>query len=148
MPHEYKVNRLVWETFEAVLLAQGKRFVKDMAKTLLVDEKVLLRQVFPTKEAFHVTLLDSEATLCMAVSPVSSVAARCRQPVQTGHAFCLLHLHQRPLLGSDVVPVRRLQDAADRPPLWLLADQQTVIDSEGTVRGSLVNQQLLLITTA
>jgi hypothetical protein len=148
MSRDYKVNRLVWETFEAVLLAQGKRFVKDMAQTLLVDEKVLLRTVFPSRDSFKVSIQDSDATACMAFHALSeTVIGRCRRPVQTGSAFCLHHLIRRPLVADSTiatVPIRKLQDAPDRPALWLLPDQ-TVIDSEGVVRGSLVSNRLLLI---
>ena len=144
MTHEYKVNRLLWESFEAVLLAQGKRFVKDMAHTLQVDEKALLRHIFPSKEAFKVSIQDCESSVCLAYTPLSgSMASRCRHPVVTGTAFCCHHQTHRPLV-TESAPVRRIQDAPDRPPLWLLPDQ-SVIDSEGIVRGSLVNQRLFLI---
>jgi len=145
MSREYKVNRLVWETFEAILLAQGKRFVKDMAQTLLVDEKVLLRSVFPTRDAFKVSIQDSDATSCMAFQPYSeAVIGRCRRPVQMGSAFCLHHQIRRPVVApTPVTPIRKLQDAPDRPALWLLPNQ-SVIDSEGLVRGSLVSNRLLL----
>ena len=147
MSRDYKVNRLVWETFEAILLAQGKRFVKDMAETLLVDEKVLLRTVFPTRDAFRVSIQDSDATTCMAFYPLSdAVIGRCRRPVQTGSPFCLHHQIRRPAVApTTTAPIRKLQDAPDRPALWLLSDQ-TVIDSEGTVRGSLVSNRLLLFS--
>ena len=145
MSRDYKVNRLVWETFEAILLAHGKRFVKDMAQTLLVDEKVLLRSVFPTRDVFKVAIQDSEATICMAFQPLSeAVIGRCRHPVQTGSAFCLHHQIRRPLVApTATATIRKLQDAPDRPALWLLPDQ-SVIDSEGVVRGSLVSNRLLL----
>jgi len=144
MSHEYKVNRLLWESFEATLLAQGKRFVKDMAHTLQVDEKALLRHVFPSKEAFKVSIYDSESTVCLAFTLLSgSVAGRCRHPVVTGTDFCCHHQTHRPLVGI-ANPVRRLKDAPDRPPLWLLPDQ-SVIDSEGVVRGFLQNQRLFLL---
>jgi hypothetical protein len=148
MSRDYKVNRLVWETFEAILLAQGKRFVKDMAQTLLVDEKVLLRTVFPTRDAFKVSIQDSEATTCMAFQPLSdAVIGRCRRPVQTGSVFCLHHQIRRPLVAPTITTatIRKLQDAPDRPALWLLPDQ-SIIDSEGTVRGSLVSNRLLLFS--
>jgi hypothetical protein len=145
MSREYKVNRLVWETFEAILLAQGKRFVKDMAQTLLVDEKVLLRSVFPTRDAFKVSIQDSDATSCMAFQPYSeAVIGRCRRPVQTGSDFCLHHQIRRPIVAEPTTPIRKLQDTPDRPALWLLPDQ-SVIDSEGLVRGSLVSNRLMLI---
>jgi hypothetical protein len=145
MSRDYKVNRLLWETLEATLLAHGKRFVKDMAETLQVDEKVLIRHVFPSKEAFKVSIQDTDATGCMAFKSGSpSLALRCRRPVQTGTAFCPQHTVRRPVVSSESVAVRKLQDAADRPALWLLPDQ-SVIDSEGTVRGSIVNDRLILI---
>jgi hypothetical protein len=147
MSRDYKVNRLVWETFEAILLAHGKRFVKDMAQTLLVDEKVLLRSVFPSRDTFKVSIQDSDATTCMAFAPLNeTIISRCRCPVQTGSSFCLHHQIRRPVVGvttATTVPIRRIQDAPDRPALWLLPDQ-TVIDSEGTIRGSLVSNRLLL----
>jgi hypothetical protein len=37
-----------------------------MAETLQVDEKVLLRHVFPSKEVFKVGIQDSDSSLCMA----------------------------------------------------------------------------------
>ena len=145
MSRDYKVNRLLWETLEATLLAHGKRFVKDMAETLQVDEKALLRHVFPSKEAFKVSIQDTDVTGCMAFCSGSpNLALRCRRPVQTGTSFCVQHSVRRPVLGNEPVAVRKLQDAADRPALWILSDQ-SVIDSEGTVRGSIINDRLMLI---
>jgi hypothetical protein len=115
-----------------------------MADTLQVDEKALLRHVFPAKEAFKVIIQDCESSVCLAFKPVSgSVASRCRHPVVTGTDFCCHHQTHRPLM-ADATPVRRIQDAPDRPPLWLLPDQ-SVIDSEGVVRGYLQNQRLFLL---
>jgi len=145
MSREYKVNRLLWETLEATLLAQGKRFVKDMAETLQVDEKALIRHIFPSKETFKVSIQDTDAAGCMAFKSGSpNLALRCRRPVQTGTSFCPQHTVRRPLLSSESIAVRKLQDAPDRPALWVLTDQ-SVVDSEGAVRGWIVNDRLMLI---
>jgi len=146
MTHEYKVNRVLWESLEATLLGHGRRFVKDMAATLQVDEKALLRHVFPTKESFKVAIQDSESSHCMAAQLLSDeVIGRCRRPVQTGTPFCVHHTTHRPLVSPEHTPIRKIQDAPDRPALWLLPDQ-SVVDSEGVLRGTLVNQRLMLIT--
>jgi len=147
MTREYKVNRLLWESLEATLLGHGRRLVKDMAETLQVDEKALLRQVFPSKEAFKVGIQDSDSSLCMAFVPQGdALVSRCRRPVQTGLSFCPHHTVHRPFVVNDSAPIRKIQDAPNRPALWLLPDQ-SVVDSEGILRGSLVNHKLMLITT-
>jgi hypothetical protein len=117
-----------------------------MAATLQVDEKALLRHVFPTKESFKVAIQDSESSHCMAAQLLSDeVIGRCRRPVQTGTPFCIHHTTHRPLVSPEHTPIRKIQDAPDRPALWLLPDQ-SVVDSEGVLRGTFVNQRLMLIT--
>jgi hypothetical protein len=141
---DYKVNRLLWESLEATLLAHGKRFVKDMAGTLQVNEKELLKRVFPSKEAFRVSIQDAEVACCMAFVP-GPVMSRCRRPVTTGTAFCAAHALERPT--CTIAPtVRRLQARADLTTLWLL--DTDVLDSDGQIRGRMNEQtnQLFLIT--
>jgi len=132
-----KVPRLLWESFEAILLAEGKRFVKDIAKTLQVPEKELVKRIFPTKDALHIQLHDThtETLDCMAFSTSgSAVARRCRRPVQLGSEFCVAHQTHRPLY-LPAAPIRKLQDHPDRPSLWVQADG-TVIDEHGVSQGT------------
>jgi hypothetical protein len=134
---EYKVPRLLWENLEAIMLAQGKRFVKDIAKTLQVSEKELIKQVFPTKDTLKVAIYDSnvECNQCSAYV-TGTVTHLCRRPILTGSAFCANHITTRYTVtaGEDTVQLQKLQDSPSRPTLWIQADG-CAIDSSGTVRG-------------
>jgi len=129
----YKVNRLLWESLEATFLAHGKRLVKEMAVTLQVNEKELVKRVFPTKDAFHISLQDSESTACLALVQNGEIAGRCRLPVVTGIAFCTAHAKERSSC-IDAAPVRKVQDRNDLPPLWLL--DTDLVDESGTIQGT------------
>jgi hypothetical protein len=131
-----KVPRLLWESFESILLAEGKRFVRDIANTLQVSEKELVKRVFPTNDALHIHLHDThtETLDCMAFLAGGPVARRCRRPVQLGSEFCTTHLTHRPLYLPSA-PIRKLQDHPERPSLWVQADG-TVIDEHGAPHGT------------
>jgi len=130
---DYKVNRLLWETLEATFLAHGKRLVKDMAGTLQVNEKELIKRVFPTKDAFRVSIQDADTSVCLAFVEQGAVAARCRLPALTGIAFCAAHArHRQPC--SALIPLRKIQDRSDQPPLWLL--DTDVLDASGIICGT------------
>lgn len=131
----YKVPRLLWESLESVLLAQGKRYVREMAKTLKVNEKELLKRVFPTKDAVHITLHDTTtASLqCTAYLP-GQIVHLCRKPVLLGSMFCESHQQARPLVSTPA-NLEKLADDGTRPPLWTQADG-TVLDATGTSCGT------------
>lgn len=131
---EYKVPRLLWESLESVLLAQGKRYVREMAKTLKVNEKELLKRVFPTKDAVHITLHDttSASLQCTAYLP-GQIVHLCRKPVLLGSTFCESHQQARPLVTTPA-NLEKLADDGTRPPLWTQADG-TVLDATGTSCG-------------
>lgn len=138
MSAEYQVPRLLWETFESVLLAQGRIFVKDVAKRLEVNEKELLRRVMPSskiKVYLHDTSTDS--LLCQAFVQTGIIMHHCRKPVSLGCEFCSLHRTTRYFTGHDVTEenyVQRIEDSPDRPALWKCKDG-SVIDYDGNVRG-------------
>ena len=130
-PKEYKVPRLLWESLEAVLLAQGKRYVRDIAKTLKVNEKELLKQVFSTKDAVKIALHDTTtASLqCSAYLP-GSIVHLCRKPVLLGSPFCESHQQVRSLVTTPA-NLEKLADDGSRPPLWTQEDG-TVLDATGS----------------
>lgn len=136
---EYKVPRLLWESLEAVLLAQGKRFVREIAKTLEVPEKELLKQVFPSKDSLQVTLHDtqSQSLQCDAFEQTDSMIHRCGKPVDLGSTFCGGHRVHRPTVipGATTTEYIKLRDGADRPSLWLRKSDSHVVDAKGAVRG-------------
>ena len=130
---EYQVPRILWESLESVLLAQGRIFVKDIAKRLDVDEKELLRRVMPSSK-IKVYLHDTQTDglQCTAYVQNCSITQHCRRPVMLGSEFCGQHIRDRIYIiePSEASHVHRIQDAADRPPLWKRPDG-IVIDSRG-----------------
>lgn len=134
---EYQVPRILWESLESVLLAQGRIFVKDVARRLEVDEKELLRRVMPSsKVKVYLHDTQTESLQCQAFVHTDSVTHRCRCAVLLGKQFCTEHFRDRILViePSDENIVERIQDEPGRPPLWKRYDN-TVIDSKGNVRG-------------
>ena len=137
---EYKVPRLLWESLEAVLLAQGKRFVREIAKTLEVPEKELLKRVLPMKDSLQVTLHDTQSLSlqCEAFEQTDAMIHRCGKPVDLGSTFCSGHRIHRPIIApGTTIPTNyiKLRDGADRPSLWLRKSDNHVVDAKGTVRG-------------
>jgi len=136
---DYKVPRLLWESLEAVLLAQGKRFVRDLAKTLEVPEKELLRQVFPTKDSLQVTLHDTQSSSlqCEAFQQTEAMVHRCGKPVDLGSTFCSAHRIHRPTVvpAPGTTEYVKLRDGVDRPSLWVRKSDHHVVDAKGSVRG-------------
>ena len=134
---EYQVPRILWESLESVLLAQGRIFVKDIARRLEVDEKELLRRVMPSSK-IKVYLHDTqtESLQCQAFTHTDSVTHRCRRPVLLGMPFCSSHFKDRLMViePPEENIVERIQDAPDRPQLWKKHDN-TVIDSKGNTKG-------------
>lgn len=138
MSTEYQVPRILWESFESVLLAQGRIFVRECAKRLEVDEKELLRRVMPTSK-INVYLFDtqSETLQCKAYINMNAILHHCRRPVVLGSEYCLQHRRDRLLIDepSEDHHVQRLHDAPDRPTLWKRHDN-SVIDCHGNIVGT------------
>lgn len=138
-PH-FKVPRLLWESLETVLVAQGKKYVREVARALEVDPKELVRQVF-AKDAIPVILHDTSTDMleCCAYERGMSktdVARLCRRPVQLGSEFCSHHIVARPTIVTEetTVTVRKLQDDSARPALWIHDDGRAV-DIHGKTLG-------------
>jgi hypothetical protein len=141
-PPQFKVPRLLWESMEAVLQAQGKKYVREIAKTLEVDPRELIRQVF-NKDTVPVILHDTTTTTleCSAYiqergAAKQTMARLCRRPVQLGSEFCSHHILCRPTVVTEeaTVTVRRLQDDPTRPTLWVHEDGRAV-DVAGKTAG-------------
>jgi hypothetical protein len=146
---EYKVPRLLWESLEAIMLAQGKRYVREMAKTLKVNEKELLKRVFPAKDTLNITLHDTTSTSlqCMAYMN-GTITHLCRKPVLLGSDYCSSHQTMRAIVDTEPT-LEKLGTDSKTPPLWLTKDG-TVIDSSGTAKGAFHKKQgkLVLYTIA
>ena len=134
---EYQVPRILWESLESVLLAQGRIFVKDIAKRLEINEKELLRKVMPSsKVKVYLHDTQTESLQCLAYIHTGSITHHCRRPVILGSQFCVSHVKDRLLIlePSEEGMVERIQDAPGRPPLWRRPNGR-VIDTKGDVVG-------------
>lgn len=148
---QYQVPRILWESLEATLYAASRSFVRSLAEDVLeVNPADLLKAVFPSKDAFKVTLYETDdQRICMAFVKQGEIAARCRCPVFPGHTFCSKHQFERPKLQLRIEPAvqwRPLKHAEpDLPPLWLNAEGY-VIDANGAVRGEFSDGHLTFYT--
>jgi hypothetical protein len=144
---EYQVPRVLWESLESVLLAQGRLFVKDVAKRLDVDEKELLKKVMPSSK-IKVYLHDTETEdlKCQAYIQTGVVKHHCRRPVVLGSEFCIIHRHTRVVMPElpEENHVVKLEDSAERPQLWKRLDN-SVIDSYGNCVGKYIEDSCKLI---
>jgi hypothetical protein len=135
---DIKVPRLLWESLEAVFLAQGKKYVREMAKALEVDPKQLVKKVFDGKDGVRIILHDTatESLECTAYVQDRAVTRMCRRPVQLGSEFCSTHITARAHIAATeaTVEVRKLQDDPTRPSLWVYPDGRAV-DVHGKVHG-------------
>ena len=142
-PHrtEYKVERALWESFETILHAHGRAYVRRLAKTLDVNERELQRAVFGPDSRMKISMIDGgcDVITCQAFVRQGSVIAHCRGAVQTGTGgFCPIHAKQRPTIipsTGGMIEVSRLTDSPDREPLWVQSDG-TVISADGSWRGT------------
>lgn len=141
MAAEYQVPRILWESLESVLLAQGRSFVKDCAKRLDINEKELLRRVMPVSK-INVYLHDttSDSLQCKAYIHMGAITHHCRRPVALGAEFCVQHRRDRLIIDppSEDQHVQKLQDDSERPTLWAKTDG-TVINSYGNSIGTYDN---------
>ncbi len=138
MATDVKVPRLLWESLEAVFQAQGKKYVRDIAKALEVDPKELVKKVFDGKGKIPVILHDTatDSLECSAYVQDKAVTRLCRRPVQLGSEFCSHHVTVRPHVHTTeaTVDLRKLQDDASRPSLWVTPDGRAV-DVQGKTQG-------------
>lgn len=123
MSIEYKVPRLLWENFEAVLLAQSKRYIGELAKRLGVSEKELQKKVLPTSDSLKIIIQDTQAesNQCRAYVQNDKLTMFCRKPVAYGCEFCAFHRNKRMAVidGTNPVSLQRIRDSNRTGPLWM-----------------------------
>ena len=97
--------RIIYESIENVIEAQVKRLALDIAKTLNVNENVLLQEL--KKDKISILLLDeSESTdidslRCKAYDRYEHVYIPCEEPVVYKKDFCTKHMIKH-VLKEDV----------------------------------------------
>ena len=93
MANGYRVPRLMWESFETALNLAGKQFVKQLAKSLEVPEKDLLREVFE-RDDIKVCIHDwtDEDFMCPGQIAVNGVYCPCERAKICGKETCGEHV--------------------------------------------------------
>jgi hypothetical protein len=93
-PQSYPVPKPLWDALESALMAKSRELIRDIAKNLKQDEKTLMTAFRANKKNLY--LIDvSDPTddrwQCEALQQTTSVAHRCRKPVQYGERYCPAH---------------------------------------------------------
>jgi hypothetical protein len=139
MSIEYKVPRLLWENFEAVLLAQSKRYIGELAKRLNVPEKDLQKKVLPTNDSLKIIIQDSQAECnqCKAYIQNDKLTVYCRKTVVYGSEYCAFHRNKRMLVieGTNPIQVQKVKDINTLEPVW--ASNNTLFNSSGNIVGKI-----------
>lgn len=142
MTLEYKVPRLLWENFEAVLLAQSRRYIGELAKRLGVSEKELQKKVLPTSDSLKVIIQDTQAesNQCKAYIQNDKLTQFCRKPVAYGCEFCAFHRNKRMIVidGTNPIELQRIKDTNSVDPLWM--NKNTLYNTCGDVVGRIDKQ--------
>jgi len=97
------VPKIIYESIEDILEAQVRRLAFDIAKTLGVNEKVLLSEL--KKEKIKTYLFDDgvdiEMLRCKSYNQHNNVYIPCEQPIVYKKDYCIEHL-QNHLVKEDI----------------------------------------------
>jgi hypothetical protein len=139
LKHNYKVPRILWENFEAVLLAQSKKYIEDLAKILEVPAKELQKRVMPSADSIKIALQDADEGVCQAYVQRDKFTVFCRKPVYHS-TFCAEHTGNRLLIVADkAIPIQRIKDIETLPPLWV--QDKTIMTADGGKIGKIDHDQ-------
>lgn len=139
MSIEYKVPRLLWENFEAVLLAQSKRYIVELAKRLGVPEKDLIKKVLPTSDSLKVIIQDTQAECnqCKAYIQHDKLTVFCRKATAYGSEYCSFHRNKRMIVieNTNPIEIQKIKDTNTMEPLW--ASENNLYNSSGDKMGKI-----------
>jgi hypothetical protein len=143
---EYKVPRLLWENMEAILLAQSRRYIGDLARRLNVPEKELQRKVLPSSDSLKVMMMDSQAetTQCRAYVQLDSITTHCRKPIAYHSEFCAFHRDRRMnVFVEDTTPrVEKVKASPTKEPVWLRGNM--LVNAKGETVGRIHPQRQIV----
>ena len=136
---EYKIPRILWENLEAVLLAQSKRFIGEMAKRLGVPERELQKKVLPSADSLKIIMMDShtESNQCRAYIQHGEMTEFCRKAVAYQSEYCPLHRQQRMTLipGKTPIVIEKIKDRNTMEPLW--KKDHMLLNAQGEIVGTI-----------
>ena len=92
------VNRLIYETLEDILNYEVKKLVKDIATTLDVDPKILMKEI--AKDKIHTYLIeenyhDIDLMKCKYYTKKGNIYIPCDEPVIFKKDHCVSHMNYR-----------------------------------------------------
>jgi hypothetical protein len=133
---EYKVPRVLWENFEAVLLAQSKKYIEELATRLQVSAKELQKRVMPSTDSIKVLLQESTEDVCKAYIQHDQFTIFCRKPVINAQ-FCSEHCNNRMMIvdADKAISIQRIKDRDSMPPMWLIGND--IYYSNGELAGKI-----------
>ena len=141
-PHsslEYKVPRFLWENLEAVLLANSKRQIGELARRLGVSEKDLQRKVLPSSDSLKVIIQDTqqESNQCKAYVQNSNLTVFCRKPTVYGCEYCAFHRNRRMMVinGTNPIKLQRINSTNMTETMWMY--DNTLVNSRGDIVGKI-----------
>jgi hypothetical protein len=104
------VNKLIYETLEDIINAEVRKLVKDIASTLDVDPKILMKEVTKTyliEEAYH----DIDLMKCKYYDKKGNIYIPCDEPVIFKKDHCVSHMNYRitkSQIPNDALELRKL----------------------------------------
>jgi len=134
---EYKIPRILWESLEAVLLAQSKKYIEELANRLHVPAKELQKRVMPSADSIKVLLQEVQEGLCQAHVQNGEFTVFCRKPVLNS-TFCTEHqFHRSLVLIDDAINIQKVKDIDMLPPIWIKESDTTLYYSNNTIAGKI-----------
>ena len=115
---EYKVHRTLWENLEAVLLAQSKKYIEELADRLQVSAKELQKRVMPSADSIKVMIQEVNQGTCQAFVQQGQFTVYCRKSVHNA-MYCSEHqFHRQQVLTHAAIPIQRVKDIDSLPAMW------------------------------
>jgi hypothetical protein len=137
----YQIPKILWESFESVLYAESRNYLRSMADVLKVNSNDLIKAVLPSKDSLKVLLYETdEIHYCKAFIPHPArpdLAIHCRKPVFPGEDWCNIHQHARHGIQKTIEKTeiwRSIKVPPELPALWLNEKDQ-VVNADGIVCG-------------
>ena len=138
---EYKIPRILWESLEAVLLAQSKKYIEELANRLHVPVKELQKRVMPSADSIKVLLQEVQEGVCQAHVQNGEFTVFCRKPVLNS-TFCTEHQFNRSLvLIDDAINIQKVKDIDMLPPIWMKESDTNLYYSNDTIAGKINHEK-------
>lgn len=102
---KFPIPRIIYKNIKDALNGEVMRLAKDIAKTLNVDEKLLLNEI--KKDSLDIYPFEDECEedlnemKCLAYEKKSNIYYPCKEPPIYPNSFCHKHLHTR-IVKDDV----------------------------------------------